>query len=306
MPNTDPPIFTIEQAEKYLQEIKTISKSKIKPLAALYLNEATSKEEIKQVPLYDEILGYKLYPKNATTGSNWGIKDLEKSYPLLEEMEKNDVPLMIHGEVNDEEVDIFDREKIFLEKNLAPLASAFPALRITLEHITTKEAVDFIRSANEKIKATITPHHLYLNRNAIFEKGINPHHYCLPIAKREKHRLALVRAATSGDEKFFLGSDSAPHAQANKENHCGCAGIYTAPHSVFLYLEIFYQEKVLEKFENFSSVFGKKHYNLSHEGASMVTLVRREQTIPEYFPYLTNDRLIPFKNGETISWSLGE
>ena len=187
---------------------------------------------------------------------------------------------MVHGEVADEQVDIFDREKIFLERELLPITNAFPELRITLEHVTTKNAVDFILSSNKNVKATITPHHLYLNRNAIFEKGINPHHYCLPIAKREKHRLALIEAAVSGNEKFFLGSDSAPHPQSKKENHCGCAGIYSAPYSIFLYLEIFYLERALGKFENFSSVFGKKHYNLQSLESGMITLIRKKTNYP--------------------------
>ncbi len=305
MPNTAPPLFTIKRALAYWESIqeKLSENNPFHPLVTLYLNNQTSLEEISEVKKNPQILGYKLYPQNVTTRSSWGIKKIKSIYPLLAEMEKQGVPLMIHGEVSDDTVDIFDREKIFIDRELIPIVKNFPNLKITLEHITTKEAVDFIKTTAVNVKATITPHHLYINRSAIFQGGINPHHYCLPIAKREQHRLALVAAATSGDENFFLGTDSAPHPQNKKENSCGCAGIYTAPYALFFYLEVFYQAKKLDHFENFASVFGRKHYELP-PASGVLKIVRKKQIIPEYFPYLAKEKLIPFKNGEAIHWSL--
>ncbi len=327
MPNTNPPLLNLAKAEEYYQTIlrvvgrmaeqKEFEKEDFRKelpdfLINLYLNSHTERSEVRKVKEQAHLLGYKLYPKNATTRADWGVKEISSLYPILEEMEKQGVPLMVHGEVVDKEVDIFDREKVFIERELIPIVKRFPQLNVTLEHITTKEAVDFISDTPKEVKATITPHHLYINRSDIFSGGIRPHYFCLPIAKREQHRKALVDAATSGSENFFLGTDSAPHSQSSKESACGCAGIYTSPIALFLYCEIFYQAKSLHHLEDFASNFGSRHYGLndSKEGSQQkkerekITLVRQENLVPEHYPYLEGEKLIPFKAGENVFWRL--
>ena len=244
----------------------------------------------------------KYYPAGATTNSDSGVTDLARCYPVLEAMTKHGLPLLVHGEVTDPAVDIFDRERVFLERVLAPLTARFPALKVVVEHITTREAAQFVREAGSNIGATITAHHLLLNRNALFTGGVRPHHYCLPIIKRETHREALVAAAVSGDSKFFLGTDSAPHARHTKETSCGCAGVYTAHAGIELYAEVFEAAGALEKLESFASVFGARFYGLP-VNAEKITLEKSDFAVPEEIAF-GDDALVPFRAGEAVRWRL--
>lgn len=304
MPNLKPPVTTVAAAKQYRDRILSVLKpgSNFLPLMTLYLTDNVNKEEIKAAKTSGIIYGCKLYPAGATTNSAAGVTNLEKIYPALETMQEVDLPLLIHGEVTDADVDIFDREKIFLQRSLLPITQRFPQLKIVLEHITTKESADFIRDASKYVAATITAHHLLLNRNDLLASGIKPHHYCLPIVKREQHREALLQAATSGNPKFFLGSDSAPHAKSTKENSCGCAGIYTANAGIEIYAEIFDKAQALDKLEGFASFFGADFYQLPRN-KTQITLIKKDWVIPEHISF-GQEQLIPFKAGESISWQI--
>jgi len=304
MPNLKPPVTSVKLALNYRDEIlQALPKnSEFEPLMTLYLTNQTTIKEVKKVAENDYIHAFKLYPAGATTNSDAGVNDLTAIYPILESMQEHHVPLLIHGEVTDEDCDIFDRERVFIERHLTEVVKQFPALKIVLEHVTTAEAVQFVESASANIGATITPQHLLYNRNAILVGGIRPHHYCLPILKREKHRLALVKAATSGNPKFFLGTDSAPHLSHLKENACGCAGCYSAHAAIELYAQVFENENALDKLEAFASFHGADFYGLPRN-TQTITLKKQAWTVPNH--YTENDiTLTPLKANETLNWKL--
>ena len=304
MPNLKPPVTTVAQALAYREEILQAVPAGIDftPLMTLYLTGSTTTTEIKKAVESDPIYAFKLYPAGATTNSDSGVADIKAIYPLLAAMEKYDIPLLIHGEVTDEHCDIFDRERVFVETNLTGIVDNFPGLRIVLEHVTTIEAVQFVEAAGANIAATITPQHLLFNRNAILAGGIRPHYYCLPVIKREQHRLALVAAATSGNPKFFLGTDSAPHPTSLKETACGCAGCYSAHAALELYTEVFERAGSLDKLEGFASYYGADFYRLPRN-AGTVTLEKTTWKIP--LMYGKNDNTItPLKADEELSWKL--
>jgi dihydroorotase len=268
----------------------------------LYLTTATKISEIQKAAESDHVYAFKLYPAGATTNSDSGVADIHAIYPLLAELEKLDIPLLIHGETTDTDCDIFDRERVFVDTSLTDIAKNFPSLRIVLEHVTTSEAVQFVIASGNNIAATITPQHLLYNRNALFAGGIRPHYYCLPIIKREHHRLALVKAATSGNPKFFLGTDSAPHITSLKETSCGCAGCYSAYAALELYAEIFERAGALNKLEGFASFFGADFYRLPRN-SDTVTLEKTTWSIPLF--YGENDNTVtPLKAGEELSWKM--
>ena len=304
MPNLATPVTTVDQAKSYRQEILDALPQGLdfEPLMTLYLTDQTNADTIKAAKESGIIHALKLYPAGATTNSDAGVTDIKNIYPALEAMESVGLPLLVHGEVTDPEIDIFDRERIFIETILDPLIKRFPDLKIVMEHITTKDAVDFVTATSDSIAATITVHHLLMNRNAIFTGGIRPHHYCLPILKREIHRKALVEAAISGNQKFFLGTDSAPHAQGAKESACGCAGMYTAYNAMELYAEAFDNEGALDRLEGFASIFGAKFYDLPQNTAS-ITLKRENWETPESLP-LGQEKVIPLRAGEGCQWKL--
>ncbi len=304
MPNLNPPVLTVDQALIYRQEILQAlpADSNFNPLMTLYLTSDLTQDEVKKAAESEFIHAIKLYPAGATTNSDSGVSDLKGIYPILETMEQVDLPLLIHGEVTNPDCDIFDREKVFIESSLNDIVKNFPDLRIVVEHVTTKEAVDFVLAASSKVAATITPQHLMFNRNAILAGGIRPHHYCLPIIKREHHRQALLSAATSGNPKFFLGTDSAPHLTGAKESSCGCAGCYSAYAAIELYAEVFDQAGALDKLEGFASFFGADFYNLPRNSKS-ITVEQQTWTVPA--TYQVNDKTItPLKAGEDLSWKL--
>ncbi len=307
MPNLQPPITSVELALEYHAQIlqSLPSNSSFEPLMSLYLTAETPITEVAKVAACNATQAFKLYPAGATTNSAAGVKNLTSIYPLLAAMQQQQVPLLIHGEVTDPKTDIFDRERLFIEQDLIPIVAEFPELKIVLEHITTTEAVQFVESMPDNIGATITPQHLHFNRNALFVGGIQPHNYCLPILKRESHRQSLIKAAISGNPKFFLGTDSAPHLQTNKENACGCAGCYSAPVAIELYAEIFSQEHALDKLEGFASWYGADFYNLPRNKTSM-TLQQQTWTIPESYPVSSQGNLIPLKAGASLNWKLIE
>jgi dihydroorotase len=304
MPNLKPPVITVEQALIYRQEIIQALpvESDFNPLMTLYLTGSTTKDEVKKSAESEHIHAFKLYPAGATTNSDSGVNDIKSIYPILEAMEQVDIPLLIHGEVTDNNCDIFDREKVFVESSLSNIVKNFPNLRIVVEHVTTKEAVDFVTSSSNKVAATITPQHLLFNRNAILVGGIRPHLYCLPILKREHHRQALIKAATSGNPKFFLGTDSAPHLTGAKENSCGCAGCYSAYAALELYAEAFEQENSLGKLEGFASFFGADFYQLPRN-TQTITLKKQSWSVPGSYQ-IGNDTITPLKAGEDLHWKL--
>ncbi|OQW77494.1 MAG: dihydroorotase [Proteobacteria bacterium ST_bin11] len=304
MPNLKPPVTTVARALEYRQEILAAlpQGSPFQPLMTLYLTGLTSVEEIKKVADAEHVHAFKLYPAGATTNSDAGVADIEAAYPLFAAMEKYNVPLLIHGEVTDAKYDIFDREKIFIETKLVKLTQQFPALRIVFEHLTTLDAVQFVEAADPNVGATITPQHLLYNRNAILAGGIRPHYYCLPILKREHHRQALVKAATSGNAKFFLGTDSAPHMTGSKENSCGCAGCYSAHAALELYAEAFEQVGALDKLEGFASFYGADFYGLPRNAAT-VTLEKQTWTVPDQYKD-ADVAITPLRAGESMSWRL--
>ncbi|WDS34934.1 dihydroorotase [Pseudoxanthomonas sp.] len=304
MPNLKPPVATVAQAEAYRQRILDClpAGSAFQPLMTLYLTEDTAPEEIARAKASDSVFAVKYYPAGATTNSQSGVRELSRVHAVLEAMEKHALPLLLHGEVTDPAVDIFDREQIFIERHLLPLQARFPGLRMVLEHITTKHAVDFVTSAPANVAATITAHHLLLNRNALFEGGIRPHNYCAPILKRETHRQALLEAATSGDPHFFLGTDSAPHARETKETSCGCAGLYTAHAGIELYAEAFEQVGRLDRLEAFASFHGPDFYRLPRN-QDRIMLERTPWTVPATIP-LAGSTCVPMRAGDAVAWSL--
>ena len=304
MPNLSPPITTTEQALAYRQRIMlaTPNNSKFQPLMTLYLTNNTPVAEIHRAQASNKVHGIKYYPSGATTNSDSGVTDIRLCYDALAAMQNCGMPLLVHGEVTDTSIDVFDREKYFIERILIPLANKFPALKIVFEHITTKEAADFVVESSPNIAATLTPQHLLYNRNALFKGGIRPHYYCLPVLKREEHRCALVAMAISGNKKFFLGTDSAPHAQHKKETACGCAGIFSAPLALELYTRIFEENNALDKLEGFASFYGADFYGLPRN-QQKITLIKKSWTVPADYP-LADDRIIPLHAGETESWMI--
>jgi dihydroorotase len=304
MPNLKPPIRTTAQALNYRERIlgELPEGSDFEPLMTLYLTDDTPPEEISRAKLSGRVHGVKLYPAGATTHSDAGVTRLSRCFRTLERMEEIGFPLLVHGESTDPAIDVFDREKAFLEETLGPCLERFPQLKVVLEHITTRDAAQFVEVTGANVAATITAHHLLMNRNALFMGGIRPHHYCLPVLKREEHREALVEAATSGNPKFFLGTDSAPHARPTKEADCGCAGIYTAHAAIELYAIAFEEAGSLDRLEAFASEYGAQFYGLPLN-RQKVTLVREDWTVPDTLAF-GDDRLVPLRAGETIPWKL--
>jgi dihydroorotase len=304
MPNLKPPVTTVDQALAYRQRILEAlpAGSSFEPLMTLYLTDTTDPEEIRRVAEEPDIVALKLYPAGATTNSDAGVKSLDGLYPVLAAMEWHGVPLLVHGEVTDPDIDIFDREQVFIDRHLIPITVRFPALRIVLEHVTTREGVEFVRDGGPRIGATLTAHHLLYNRNALLAGGVRPHFYCLPVLKRESHRQALLEAATSGSPKFFLGTDSAPHPRGQKEAACGCAGCYTAHAALELYAEVFEAAGALDRLEAFASFHGADFYGLPRN-RDRVTLERHEWRVPESFGF-GEESLVPLRAGERLAWRL--
>ena len=305
MPNLKPPVTTVAQARAYRERILAALPQgmKFEPLMTLYLTDNTPAAEIDAANVSGIVHGVKLYPAGATTNSDAGVTDLAQCAATLARMEKLGMPLLVHGEVADPAVDIFDREAVFIDKVMQPLQKDFPGLRVVFEHITTKDAADYVNSTASNVAATITAHHLLLNRSAMFHGGLRPHHYCLPVLKRETHRQALLRCATSGSPKFFLGTDSAPHGRCTKETACACAGCYTAHAGIELYAEVFDAANALGKLEGFASFFGADFYGLQRN-AERITLVKQPWSVPVEQPFLADDVLVPFRSGESVAWSL--
>ncbi len=308
MPNLKPPVTTTEQARAYRGRILAALPAGMtfEPLMTLYLTDNTPPDEIRRARESGFVHGVKLYPAGATTNSDAGVTDLlGRCAKTLETMQEVGMPLLVHGEVTDASIDLFDREKVFIDQVMTPLRRAFPALKVVFEHITTKDAADYVRDADAApglLGATITAHHLLYNRNALFVGGIRPHYYCLPVLKRETHRVALVEAATSGNPRFFLGTDSAPHAKDAKETACGCAGCYTALHALELYAEAFDQAGALDRLEGFASFFGADFYGLPRS-AETVTLKRETWELPREI-YAGDTPVVPLRGGEPIGWRL--
>jgi len=307
MPNLKPPVTTAEMAAAYKKRILAALPvgSSFTPLMVLYLTDNTSADEVKKAH-QEDVVGFKLYPAGTTTNSDAGVTDIKKCTKALEAMEACGMPLLLHGEVTHADVDVFDREAVFIDQVLEPLRQRHPGLKIIFEHITTKQAAQYVESADAQrfgaIAATITPQHLLYNRNAIFSGGIRPHYYCLPILKREEHRQELVRVATSGNSRFFLGTDSAPHVKGTKENACGCAGCYTAWHAMPLYAEVFDQANALDRLEAFASHFGPDFYNLPRNTGKLI-LKRQAQQIPNEFP-IGASTVVPLRAGESLAWTI--
>ncbi|WP_444989061.1 dihydroorotase [Halomonas mongoliensis] len=305
MPNLKPPVTTTEQALAYRERILAAlpAGSAFEPLMTLYLTDRTPAEEIERAHASGLVQAVKLYPAGATTNSDSGVTDLRHCDEAIAAMARLGMPLLVHGEVTDAEIDIFDREAVFIERVMKPLLERHPTLRVVFEHITTADAAEFVTAAPANVAATITAHHLLYNRNHMLVGGIRPHYYCLPILKRERHRQALLAAATSGSPKFFLGTDSAPHAQGDKESACGCAGAYTAPAAIELYAEAFEEAGALDRLEGFASHFGPDFYGLPRNPDS-VTLVREPWQLPESLAYVGDSRIVPLRAGETLAWKL--
>lgn len=305
MPNLKPPVTTVADAEAYRARILAALPAGMtfEPLMTLYLTDRTTPDEIVRAKASGIVHGVKLYPLGATTNSDSGVSSLEHCLPVLEKMAEVGLPFLLHGEVTDPDIDIFDREAVFIERTLAPLIARLPELRVVLEHITTAQAAEFVASASANVAATLTAHHLLMNRNAMLVGGIRPHHYCLPVLKRETHRQALLKAATSGSAKFFLGTDSAPHARHTKEAACGCAGMYTAHAALELYAEAFDSVGALDKLEAFASFNGPDFYRLPRNSGT-VTLRRESWTVPATLAYLDDAPLVPLRAGETLAWKL--
>lgn len=304
MPNLIPPVTKIDMAMSYRNRIlSNLNKNlSIQPYLSLYLSTDVEVDEIYNLSKHDFILGTKLYPKGATTNSAAGVSNLKDLFPYFKALEETNSVLQIHGEVT--HTDIFDREKVFIEEALIPISQNFPSLRIVLEHISTKAAVDFVTNSSDKIAATITPQHLLFNRNHMLEGGIRPHYYCLPILKRSSDQQAIIAAATSGNHKFFAGSDSAPHPQHQKESACGCAGVYSAPFAVSLYAEAFDKADSIAKLNGFMGKFGAEFYNLP-VNSDKIDLIRKPFTIPKSLP-LGEDKVIPLAAGQTLQWSVAD
>jgi dihydroorotase len=307
MPNLKPPVTNIDAAKAYKQRIENAllsANTKFTPLMTLYLTDQTTVAEIKAAKQSEIIFGYKLYPAGATTHSASGVTNIEKIYPVLAAMETQDLPLLIHAEVTDADVDIFEREIVFLTHHVTPLLKHFPELRIVIEHVSSADGVAWVKQASPTVAATITAHHLLLNRNDLLVGGIHPHFYCLPIVKSELDRKALIQAATSGNPKFFLGTDSAPHAKSQKETECGCAGIFTGYNALALYAEVFEQAKALDKLEGFASFYGADFYKLPRN-QEKITLVNQPWQVPKSLPFGTGV-VIPFRADEQMQWQFTE
>ena len=304
MPNLKPPVRTVEEARAYRDRIiSAIPKGvAFEPLMTLYLTDNTSPDEILRAAKSGFVKAVKYYPAGATTNSDSGVTDIRRCDAAIAAMQEIGLPLLLHGEVTGDEVDVFDREQVFIERHLLPLVQRFPRLRMVLEHITTSQAVKFVSEASENVAATITPQHLLYSRNAIFKGGIRPHFYCLPILKREEHRVALLAAATSGNPKFFLGTDSAPHTKNSKEACCGAAGCYSALHAMSLYAEAFESVHALDKLEGFASFFGADFYQLPRNTATIM-LKKESWIVPDEVPFIEAG-LVPLRAGETLAWQL--
>jgi dihydroorotase len=304
MPNLKPPVTTTALALAYRERIVGAlpTGSGFEPLMTLYLTDNSRPEEIAVAKQSGAVHAVKYYPAGATTNSDSGVTAIEKCYPVLEAMAKAGMPLLVHGEVTDAAVDVYDRERVFIDRTLAPLVERFPGLKVVMEHITTREAAQFVMAAPPRIAATITAHHLLMSRNAMFAGGVRPHLYCLPILKREIHREALMAAATSGNPKFFLGTDSAPHARHTKENDCGCAGMYTAHAGIELYAEAFAGVNALDRLEGFASFFGPDYYGLPRN-TGKITLVKQTWPVPASVPF-GPDTLVPLRAGATVDWKI--
>jgi len=296
MPNLVPPVTTAAAASDYRDRIVEAASPDFIPLMTCYLTDSISPDEVESGHANAVWVAAKLYPAGATTNSASGVTDIRNIYPVLERMERIGMVLCVHGEVTDPDVDVFDREAVFIDRVLKAVVRDFPALKIVFEHITTAEAAAFVEESGENIAATVTPQHLIINRNAIFTGGLRPHAYCLPVAKREHHRLAVRKAATSGSAKFFLGTDSAPHARSAKESACACAGIFNAPYALESYIQVFEEEGALDKFEAFASLNGPRFYGLP-VNEETITLERMDQPVPKEI-----DGLVPFHAGETLRW----
>ncbi len=304
MPNLKPAITTVKQAVAYVDRIvAAVGDSEFEPLMTLYLSDETSANEIERAHKSCFIKAVKLYPAGATTNSAQGVTDIRRCDQALAAMQDCGMPLLVHGEVTDPEIDVFDREKVFIDRVLLPLSNRFPRLKIVFEHITTGDAVNFVLESDANIAATITAHHLLYNRNSMFQQGIRPHMYCLPVLKRERHRQALACAAISGNRKFFLGTDSAPHAQHSKETSCGCAGIFSAHAAIEFYTSFFDSMNALDKLEAFASFHGPDFYGLPRN-QSQITLDKTDWTVPDSYPLGNGETLIPLLAGETLNWKL--
>ena len=306
MPNLNPPVSTTDAAQMYRARILAALPAAMafNPLMTLYLTDNTSAAEIRAAKHSGFIHGVKYYPAGATTHSDAGVTAISKCSAALATLEEVGMPLLIHGEVTNPEIDVFDREQVFIDNVLAPLVTRYPKLKIVFEHITTQQAVEFVLGTPKTVAATITAHHLLYNRNAMFNAGIRPHLYCLPVLKREMHRSALIEAATSGNPKFFLGTDSAPHAQSSKEAACGCAGIYSAHAAIELYAEVFEAVDALDKLEAFASFFGADFYRLPRN-TTCITLVKEMWSVPAYLGFGSH-RLVPLRAGEPVAWRLAD
>lgn len=306
MPNLSDPVTTTERASEYrdriIDALPNEHKLTFDPLMTLYLTNRTNASEIKKARDSGFVHAVKWYPAGATTNSDKGVSDIVACYDVLEAMAEEDMPLLVHGEVTDPTVDIFDRERVFIDQFLSGIIKNFPSLKVVFEHITTEDAVSLVESASDNVAATITAHHMLLNRNALFKGGIRPHHYCLPVLKRETHRMALVKAAISGSKKFFLGTDSAPHTQTTKETACGCAGIYSSHGGIEFYAEIFDKAGALDKLENFASFNGPDFYGLPRN-RDKITLTRKQSKIAGSFPF-GNEQCVPLRAGGNLEWSL--
>jgi dihydroorotase len=306
MPNLKPPVTTLAQAAAYRDRIlAAVPTGRVfQPLMSLYLTDTMSPQEILAAKASGFIVGAKLYPAGATTNSDAGVTAIGKIFPALAAMEECGLVFQVHGEVTDGDIDVFDRECVFIDRVLARIAERFPQLKIVFEHVTTREAVQFVTSARAGIGATVTPQHLLLNRNALFQGGIRPHHYCLPVLKRERDRRALIEAATSDDPRFFLGTDSAPHARHTKETTCGCAGIFSAHAAIELYAEAFEEAGGLERLEAFASLRGPDFYGLPRN-TDRITLVREPWQVPSSYAFAA-DQLVPFRAGEMLNWKMAQ
>lgn len=305
MPNLVPPVVNAALAQAYYERIMAANpRAGFVPLMTLYLTEKTTPDDIRAAKAAGLVKACKLYPAGATTNSESGVRDVKKIYPVLETMQEEGVLLLVHGEVTDAEIDIFDREKAFLDKFLADVVKTFPNLKVVLEHITTKDSVDFVNAQASNLAATITAHHLMYNRNHMLAGGIRPHYYCLPILKRNLHQQALIAAATSGSERFFLGTDSAPHGKGKKESSCGCAGAYTAHAAIELYAEVFEQAGALDKLEGFASLHGPNFYGLP-PNSDKITLIKQSWPVALELPF-GQDTVVPIKAGEDVHWRVEE
>jgi len=304
MPNLQPAVTSTAQALAYRDRVVAAVPDELSftPLMTLYLTDLTSAADIREAATSKVVHAVKLYPAGATTNSAAGVTDISNTYAALEAMQQHGMPLLVHAEVTDPDIDVFDREKVFIDRHLQPLTERFPRLKVVLEHVTTRQGVEFVNSAPDTVAATITAHHLLLNRNAMFRGGLQPHAYCLPVLKRESHREALLAAATSGSSKFFLGTDSAPHARERKESGCGCAGIYTAHAALELYAQAFENAGALQQLEGFASHFGADFYGLPRN-IDKVTLVKKDWQVPDSYP-LAGSTLVPLFAGKTLHWHL--